>query len=124
MSHLLLFLVEVGICLGASGAVVATLTRPLRRLLVDACGTLERASFWVAYCDVMVFIAPLVTCVIFGRSGEVDAPTVAFFKAALGSALAGVFVALAVIGFQVARLLPPRAGTRDARDAGTSGMVG
>jgi hypothetical protein len=30
--------------------VTASLIRPLRRLLNDVCGTLDRANFWVAYC--------------------------------------------------------------------------
>ena len=108
MSQFLLFLIEVGTCLVASGVLVITLTSPLRRLLLDACGTRERANFWVVYCDAMIFIAPLVASAIFGKSGELFAPTVAFYKAALGSALSGVFVALAAIGPQVARILPPR----------------
>lgn len=108
MSPLSLFLVEVGICLLASTLVAGFLTRPLRRLLIDECGTVERAGFWVVYSDVMIFIAPLVTAVVFGKSSEVYEPTLPFCKAALGSALAGVFVALAAVGLQVARFLPRR----------------
>jgi hypothetical protein len=37
MSPLSLFLVEVGISVFSSTLVVAFLTRPLRRLLIDAC---------------------------------------------------------------------------------------
>ena len=48
MSPLSLFLTEVGIAVFSSTLVVAFLTRPLRRLLVDACGSVERANFWVA----------------------------------------------------------------------------
>jgi hypothetical protein len=108
MSPLALFLVEVGTCIVASTLVTASLTRPLRRLLIDACGTVERANFWVVYSDAMIFIAPLVAVVVFGKSGDVYAPTLPFYKAALGSALAGVFLALGAIGLQVARILPRR----------------
>ncbi|HEU4382612.1 MAG TPA: hypothetical protein VFR85_03825 [Anaeromyxobacteraceae bacterium] len=45
MSQLSLFVIELGICLLASGFLLAALTRPLRRLLLDACGTVERANF-------------------------------------------------------------------------------
>jgi hypothetical protein len=58
MSPLSLFLVEVGISVFSSTLVVAFLTRPLRRLLIDACRSTERANFWVAYSDAMIFIAP------------------------------------------------------------------
>jgi hypothetical protein len=108
MSPLSLFLIEVGICVVSSMLVVGFLTRPLRRLLHDACGTTERANFWVVYSDVMIFIAPLVTAVVFGKSSDAYTSPLAFYKAALGSALFGIFVALAAIGLLVARLLPPR----------------
>jgi hypothetical protein len=109
MSQLSLFLIEVGVCLFASGLLVVALTGPMRRLLVDACGTAERASFWVVYCDAMFFILPLLAVVAFGKSTEMSGPTLGFYKAALGSALLGVFVALAVIGIQIAGFLPRRA---------------
>lgn len=108
MGPLSLFLIEVGIAVLSSTLVVAFLTRPLRRLLIDACGSVERANFWVAYSDAMIFIAPLVATVVFGKSSDLYEPTVRFYKAALGSALFGIFVALATIGLQVARLLPRR----------------
>jgi hypothetical protein len=57
----------------------------------------------------MIYIAPLVAAVVFGKSGDLTTTaTLSFYKAALGSALAGVFIALAAIGLQVARLLPRR----------------
>jgi hypothetical protein len=108
MSPLSLFLIEVGIAVFSSTLVVAFLTRPLRRLLIDACGTVERANFWVAYSDAMIFIAPLVATVVFGKSSDLYTPTLPFYKAALGSTLFGIFVALAAVGLQVARILPRR----------------
>jgi hypothetical protein len=108
MSPLSLFLVELGICVFASTVVAGVLTRPLRRLLLDACGTLERANFWVAYSGVMIFIAPVVTIIVFGKSSALYAPTLSFYKAALGSALFGIFLALAAVGLQIARMLPAR----------------
>lgn len=108
MHPLSLFLVEVGICVLASTLIAGFLTRPLRRLLIDACGTVERANFWVVYSDAMIFIAPLVTVVVFGKSSDLYTPTLPFYKAALGSALFGVFVALSAVGIQVARILPGR----------------
>ena len=76
--------------------------------LIDACGTTGRANFWVVYSDVMIFIAPLVMTIVFGKSSDVYTPTFPFYKAALGSALFGIFVALGAIGLLVARLLPRR----------------
>jgi len=105
MDALALFFLEIGICLLVSGTVVAVITEPLRRLLLEACAARERADFWVAYSDAMLFMAPLVTTVVFGKSGSFAVSTFALVKAALGSSLFGVFVALAAIGLQVARVL-------------------
>ncbi len=112
MDALAMFFMEMGLCLLVSGIVVAVLTEPLRRLLLEACATRERAAFWVAYSDAMIFIAPLVTTVVFGKSGSFAVSTFAIVKAALGSSLFGVFVALAAIGLQVARVVP-RPGPAD-----------
>jgi hypothetical protein len=88
--------------------VAGFLTRPLRRLLLDACGTVERATLWVVYSDAMIFIAPPVTTVVFGNSSNLYTPTLPFYKAALGSALFGIFIALAAVDLRVARILPRR----------------
>jgi hypothetical protein len=36
-------------------------------------------NFWVAYSDAMIFIAPLVATVVFGKSGDLYAPTLPFY---------------------------------------------
>ena len=109
MGQFSLFVTELGICLLGSGLLVAALTRPLRRLLIDACGTIERANFWVAYSAAMMVIVPLLAVVALGKSTESAGPTLAFYKAAVGSALLGLFTALAVLGIQIASLLTRRA---------------
>ena len=108
MGQFSLFVIELCICLLASGLLLAALTRPLRRLLIDACGTVERANFWVVYSAAMMVIVPLLAVVVLGKSTESTGPTLAFYKAAVGSALLGLFTALAVLGIQIASLLPRR----------------
>lgn len=103
-----MFLIEVLTALLCSGGITAVLTRPLRDVLTDVCGSRERAAFWLRYANVMLFIAPLVGIVVFGESGKILEPTLGFYKAALGAALSGAFVALAAIGLQIARFLPKR----------------
>ncbi|WP_242337452.1 MULTISPECIES: hypothetical protein [Anaeromyxobacter] len=108
MTSASMFSIEVLTALLCSVGITAVLTRPLRAVLTDVCGTPERAGFWVRYANVMLFLAPLVGIVVFGRSGSLAEPTLGFYKAALGSALSGAFVALAAIGLQVSRFLPRR----------------
>ena len=108
MGQFPLFVIEVCICLLAISLLLAALIPPLRRLLVDACGTVERADFWVVYSAAMMLIVPVLAAVVLGKSTDSNGPTLAFYKAALGSALLGLFSALAVMGIQIAALLPRR----------------
>ncbi len=48
------------------------------------------ALFWVVYSDAMIFLAPLVATIVFGKSSDLSGATLSFYKAALGSALFGV----------------------------------
>jgi hypothetical protein len=122
-SSLGLFLIEIAIALLTSGAAAAVLSSRLRGLLLDACGTVDRARFWVMYSGVMLFIAPLLAVIVFGQSGNLSAASLSFYKSAFGSALAGVFVALAVVGLQLAKVRPqPDVSGGRATDAAAAAL--
>jgi hypothetical protein len=108
MKEFALFMIEVAISLTISGFVIATLSIALQRLLEDLCGTETRARFWVAYTNVMLVIAPLLTVFVFGKSGVVTEASFAFFKNALGCVLLGTFVSLIVIGSQIMKSVPKK----------------
>ena len=44
------------VCLG----IVGYLKKHLRLLLIELCGTAERASFWLALCNVTLVLVPLI----------------------------------------------------------------
>lgn len=101
MQQMSLFAIEVLISLSVSFFVAISITKSLHSLLVDVCGTIERARFWVVYSNVMMFIAPLLVVMLFGQSNYVGEQTFLFYKTAFGCALAGVFVSLLAIGLQI-----------------------
>lgn len=109
MNDFTLFLVEVFISLTAAGAVILFWSKSLRKILIDICGTEERAAFWLMYSNIMLAITPLLFVFMFGRSGEIITLDFQFLKRAFGSTLAGIFVALGVIGLQIAKFLPRQA---------------
>jgi|SRR5476651_912288 hypothetical protein len=106
MEHYALFLVEIGVSLAGSLLVLLFWSKSLKRILVDICGTEDRAAFWLIYSNIMLFITPLLSVILFGHSGDTVVFGFAFLKRAVGAALLGIFVALAVIGLQVAKFLP------------------
>ena len=80
MTPLQLFLTQVGMSLGVSTVVVMLWTKPLRTLLIDICETNARATFWVTYSNIMLYMAPLVTIMLFGHSMMAGAVEIFFYK--------------------------------------------
>lgn len=81
---------------------VAILARPLRSLLVDICGTEQRARFWTLYASVLVILAPLL---VVSLPGLLDAAAnvglAAVLQRAVFYSLAGIIAALLVMGYAV-----------------------
>ena len=63
------FIVALAIALAFSAAIVFSLSGALRRLLVDLCGTEDRAKFWTLFTNMMVFLVP-VTAILLSFNNE------------------------------------------------------
>ena len=59
MTPSVLFLTGLAATLVTSLAIVAYLRVPLHSILVELCGTRERAAFWVAFSNVTLALLPL-----------------------------------------------------------------
>ena len=86
-------------------AAVAVVAKPLRRLLVDLCGTEDRAQFWTFYGALLVVLAPLMTVSVPGlldatAAGGALGPVL---QRAVFWALSGIIGALLVMGYAVWR---------------------
>lgn len=108
-----------------SATAVAALSKPLHAVLSDICETERRSRFWLRFTNLMLFLTPLLTVILFGLNAtsisieQLDATLV---RRVLGSTLAGVFVALLGIAFMITSV-PSRSTARsDVRPLGRAGL--
>ncbi len=102
MNTVFSFLIEVALTLIVSVALVRYLRPFLKKILVDLCGTEDRAQFWTAFSNILLIGMPLILSLNYkpqSGSGE-DL----FFEVLgrLGGNLGGLLFALVGIGFIVA----------------------
>lgn len=99
MNTLVLFGLEVALCLGISFILIALLRPLLRDVLTDTCGTEKRAEFWVMFTQLMLIISPLLVVVFFAPTAPIAQLNVAYeLQQTLFRTLLGDFIALSVIG--------------------------
>lgn len=53
------FLIGLTLALGMALTVAAYLRAPLNKLLLELCGTAERAAFWAAFAQISVVLVPV-----------------------------------------------------------------
>lgn len=111
MSMILIFLTQIAVTVIAC-LLIAGYIRPfLKRVLVDLCGTEERAQFWTIFSNIMLVILP----VIFGLGFAPEGLTLesSFFEVAgqVRWNLLGLVMSLLAIGAAVSffALVAPRA---------------
>jgi hypothetical protein len=110
MNRILIYLLEVAVTLAICAAVVAYLRPYLQRILVDLCGTAERAQFWQVFATILLVGLPLIFGL--GYQPESHASEQLFFEVAnqLKVNLLGFLLALIAIGGVVSffALVAPR----------------
>lgn len=97
----------IGIVLTAaiSFGVVIYMKAYLTAILVDLCGTIERAKFWMAFTNVMVLFTPVVFAMHF-QPDPYEQANIAFqLSRQLEWALVGMLGALLIVGFVLARFI-------------------
>ena len=85
-------------------AVVWYLKPSLQGILLDLCGTAERAAFWTAFSNVTIGLTPLIFAMHYRPT---DPRTSAVFDigSQLELALAGLLVSVVVLGFVLNRFI-------------------
>jgi len=106
MSAATIFLIGVTTTALTSLLVVVYLRRPLRSILTDLCGTIERANFWLAFCNVTLVLVPLIFAL--SSQPEVEANRSAVFEVGsqLRWALIGLVVSVVILGIVIGRFIP------------------
>jgi hypothetical protein len=109
MTASILFLVGIGLTLITVFAIVAYLRSPLHSILKELCGTGERAAFWVAFSNVTIILVPLIfamqytPCLRDGSSATLE------LAAQLKWALAGMLLAVLILGWVLSGYIRRRA---------------
>ncbi|WP_428624434.1 hypothetical protein [Sedimenticola sp.] len=99
MNILILFILEVIICISISFVIIRLLKPLLTDVLIETCGTKQRAAFWAMFTQLMIYLAPLLIVVYFAPTSTLPDGGWAFaIKNALFRTLLGAFIALASVG--------------------------
>jgi hypothetical protein len=89
--------------LALGGIVVAVLFRPLFGIVLDLCGTRQRALFWAVYLSTILVLAPVLGVAFIATAGTDVASFAIFLQRALFVALLALTGALVTIGVGLAR---------------------
>ena len=123
MNTIIVYLIQVAVTAGVCLAVIVYFRRHLRRILVDLCGTEERADFWLAFASIFLVGWPVVLGM--GYSPDAKMIELMFFEVAnqIKLNLIGFLIAFfgvgCVIGFfaLIAPRSPASAGKANAQAA-------
>lgn len=110
MNAIVSFVIEVVLTLSTSILLVRYLRPFLRKILLELCGTEDRAQFWTAFSTILLIGMPILLALKY--SPEAGNSEELFFEIAgkLSGNLAGLLVSLIGIGFLVSifALFAPR----------------
>jgi hypothetical protein len=101
MNTILSFGIQVFLTLAISVLLVGYLRLFLRKVLIDLCGTEDRAQFWTAFSNLLLIGMPVIFALHFRPEAETTEEL--FFEIArkLSGNLAGLLFALISIGLMV-----------------------
>jgi uncharacterized membrane protein YhaH (DUF805 family) len=101
MNTILSFVIEVALTLLAAALLVRYLRPHLRKMLIDLCGTQERAEFWAAFSNILLIGLPVIFALNYRPIAST--PEGLFFEIAskLSGNLGGMLLALVGVGFIV-----------------------
>ncbi len=101
MNTILSFVVEVALTVIISALLVAYLRPFLRKILIDLCGSEDRAQFWNAFSNILLIGMPVIFALNY-RPEAMNSEQL-FFEVArkLSGNLGGLLFALICIGFIV-----------------------
>lgn len=106
MNSTTVFLADVALIVLTCMGIVAYVSKPLRTLLIELCGTADRASFWLAFSNVALVLVPLIFATGY-EPGSDPGKNVAFEMALqLRYGLLGFVLTLSVLAIIVFRFIP------------------
>ena len=107
MNDITIFLVGVGLTLISAFLVVAYLKPHLQRILIDLCGTEERARFWTVFSNVTLILIPVIAAMSYHPNIGQGASLFFELSAQLRWGLIGLIGSVVVMGLMISRFIPP-----------------
>jgi hypothetical protein len=101
-----LFVSGLVVTITASVLTLAYLRRPLLRILVDLCGTEDRAAFWLAFSNVTLFLVPVLLALHRHPGSGSFAEAIFGIGDQLEVALLGLVVSVVALGLVLSRFIP------------------
>lgn len=105
MTASILFLVGLSLTVITALTIVAYLRTPLHSILVELCGTRERAEFWVAFSNVTITLVPLIFAMQYTPELKAGTTAVLELAAQLKWALAGLLTAVLILGWVLSKFV-------------------
>jgi hypothetical protein len=102
----ILFLGGVAIALVTSAAVLIYLKSPLQKILIELCGSPERAGFWTSFSNVALTVVPMIFAMQYHPAASGTAPVAFEVADQLKWGLIGVVVSITVLAWVMSRFIP------------------
>lgn len=103
-----IFVVGGGTTLAVSFLAVAYLKPHLKRILLDLCGTEERAGFWTAFSNVTLVLVPLIFAMHYRPQTGPETSAVLEMGTQLEWALIGLVASVLILGIVLSSFIPRR----------------
>ena len=123
MNGIEVFALEIASSVGVSTLVLLRLQGRLQRVGTELCGRPGAAEFWVAYMQLMLYIAPLALLAFFSRAGSVAPALNAAeqLKSSMLLIMIGQFAGLVLMGRAVWKSIPRESAGLPAPAAAAGG---
>jgi hypothetical protein len=108
MTDVTVFLIGLLLTTIAAFAVVIYLRPHLYRILVDLCGTQERANFWTAFSNITLVLVPVIFAMSYRPRLAPDTALVFEMGNQLKWALVGLVTSVVVLGLVISRFITPQ----------------
>jgi hypothetical protein len=119
MNAVIIFLVGLVITIGVVFVALLYLRNPLQTILIDLCGSTDRARFWTAFSNVTLFLVPLALALDHQPDPLVKQAAIFAISGQLESAMIGFVVSVVMMGFILSMYISRTNLTRVAKGNNT-----
>ena len=106
MSASVLFVCGLAVTLATSISVVIYLRAPLQKILIELCGTTERAAFWTAFSNVALTVVPVIFAMQYHPEAVGTSPVAFQLADQMKWGLIGLVLSITVLAWVLSRFIP------------------